>query len=66
MKILIIAAIVGIVLFLAGTALSARTVKQYEQGVLFRLGRVRGPRDPGFRLIIPPPHPAAVNGTAAS
>ena len=23
--------------------------RQYEQGVLFRLGRVRGPRDPGFR-----------------
>ena len=34
-------------------ALSARIVKQYEQGVLFRLGRVQGPRNPGFRLIIP-------------
>jgi regulator of protease activity HflC (stomatin/prohibitin superfamily) len=33
--------------------LSARIVKQYEQGVLFRLGRVQGPRNPGFRLIIP-------------
>jgi regulator of protease activity HflC (stomatin/prohibitin superfamily) len=32
--------------------LSARIVKQYEQGVLFRLGRVQGPRNPGFRLII--------------
>jgi hypothetical protein len=33
--------------------LSARIVKQYEQGGLFRLGRVQGPRNPGFRLIIP-------------
>jgi regulator of protease activity HflC (stomatin/prohibitin superfamily) len=32
--------------------LSARIVKQYEQGVLFRLGRVQGPRNLGFRLII--------------
>ncbi|MFB4308216.1 SPFH domain-containing protein [Actinomadura sp. GTD37] len=30
-----------------------RIVKQYEQGVLFRLGRVRGVREPGLRLIIP-------------
>ena len=28
-------------------------MKQYEQGVLFRLGRVQGPRNPGFGLIIP-------------
>jgi hypothetical protein len=28
-------------------------VKQYEQGVLFRLGLVLGARAPGFRLIIP-------------
>jgi regulator of protease activity HflC (stomatin/prohibitin superfamily) len=28
-------------------------VKQYEQGVLFRLGRVRGLRNPGLRVIIP-------------
>jgi regulator of protease activity HflC (stomatin/prohibitin superfamily) len=41
------------VLILLGIAASARIVKQYEQGVLFRFGRVQGPRDPGFRLIIP-------------
>lgn len=28
-------------------------VKQYEQGVLFRLGRVIATRDPGLRAIIP-------------
>ncbi|MFJ3958013.1 slipin family protein [Arthrobacter sp. NPDC090010] len=33
--------------------MSIRIVQQYEQGVLFRLGRVMGVRLPGFRLIIP-------------
>jgi regulator of protease activity HflC (stomatin/prohibitin superfamily) len=53
MEVLIIVIVVVVVLALAGGALAARIVKQYEQGVLFRLGRVQGPRDPGFRLIIP-------------
>jgi regulator of protease activity HflC (stomatin/prohibitin superfamily) len=53
MEVLIIVIVVVVVLALLGFALAARTVKQYEQGVLFRLGRVQGPRDPGFRLIIP-------------
>ncbi|MFG1643283.1 slipin family protein [Amycolatopsis sp. NPDC049252] len=47
----IIAAIVVVVLLLL--ALSVRIVKQYEKGVLFRLGRVIGVREPGLRLIIP-------------
>ncbi|MET9000655.1 slipin family protein [Amycolatopsis sp. Hca4] len=34
-------------------ALSIRVVKQYEKGVLFRLGRVIGVREPGLRFIIP-------------
>lgn len=33
--------------------LSIRIVKQYEKGVLFRLGRLRGVRDPGLRFIVP-------------
>jgi regulator of protease activity HflC (stomatin/prohibitin superfamily) len=41
----------AVVLLLVG--LSVRVVKQYEQGVLFRLGRVRDVRHPGLRLIIP-------------
>jgi len=53
MEVLIIVIVVVVVLLLLGLALAARIVKQYEQGVLFRLGRVQGPRDPGFRLIIP-------------
>ena len=34
-------------------ALAVRVVKQYEQGVLFRLGRVIGVKQPGLTLIIP-------------
>jgi regulator of protease activity HflC (stomatin/prohibitin superfamily) len=39
-----------IVLYLA---LALRVVQQYQRGVLFRLGRVVGVRDPGLRVIIP-------------
>jgi regulator of protease activity HflC (stomatin/prohibitin superfamily) len=52
-KVLIVVLLVVLVLLLLGFALSARIVKQYENGVLFRLGRVIGERKPGFRLIIP-------------
>ncbi len=41
------------VLFVALLVLAVRIVKQYERGVLFRLGRVQGLREPGLRLIIP-------------
>lgn len=40
-----------VVLLLARMAI--RIVRQYEQGVLFRLGRVVGVRMPGLRFIIP-------------
>jgi regulator of protease activity HflC (stomatin/prohibitin superfamily) len=33
--------------------LAVRVVKQYEQGVLFRLGRVVGVKQPGLTMIIP-------------
>jgi regulator of protease activity HflC (stomatin/prohibitin superfamily) len=49
----IIALVIVLVLIAAGLALAVRVVKQYQQGVLFRLGRVRGPRNPGLRVIIP-------------
>ena len=32
---------------------AVRVIKQYELGVLFRLGRVLGAREPGLRVIIP-------------
>ncbi len=44
--------IVAVVVLLLA-ALSVRVVKQYEDGVLFRLGRVVGERQPGLRFIIP-------------
>jgi regulator of protease activity HflC (stomatin/prohibitin superfamily) len=52
-KILIIVLVIVAVLVLIGLALSVRIVKQYERGVLFRLGRVLGSREPGLRLLIP-------------
>jgi regulator of protease activity HflC (stomatin/prohibitin superfamily) len=45
--------IVAIVVLLIVARMSIRIVRQYEQGVLFRLGRVLGVRMPGLRLIIP-------------
>ncbi len=48
-----VALIVIAVVVVALLALSIRIVKQYEQGVVFRLGRVTGVREPGLRLIIP-------------
>lgn len=41
------------VLAVLGLALSVRIVKQYERGVLFRLGRVVGERAPGLTLVMP-------------
>jgi len=38
---------------LIGMALSLRIIKQYEQGVLFRFGRVAAVRQPGLRFIVP-------------
>ena len=45
--------IIVAVLALLGLASAVRIVTQYEQGVLFRLGRLVGSRPPGLRLIIP-------------
>ena len=33
--------------------LGAAVVRQYERGVVFRLGRLRNVREPGFRVMIP-------------
>ena len=41
MKIFVVVLLVLVVLFMLGYSLGVRIVKQYEQGVLFRLGRVR-------------------------
>lgn len=49
--VVVIVALVAAALLAA--ALAVRIVKQYDIGVLFRLGRVIGTREPGLRLIIP-------------
>jgi regulator of protease activity HflC (stomatin/prohibitin superfamily) len=53
MRSLVTIVIILVALSLLLAAMSARIVKQYEEGVLFRLGRVVGKRAPGFRVIIP-------------
>ena len=53
MSTLIVVLVVVVLLFLMGAALAVRIVKQYEQAVLFRLGRVLGVREPGLRIIVP-------------
>ena len=44
--------IIGIAILII-LGLSIRIVNQYERGVVFRLGKVIGVREPGLRLIIP-------------
>jgi regulator of protease activity HflC (stomatin/prohibitin superfamily) len=53
MAVLVTVVVVLAVLVLLGLALSVRIVQQYEKGVLFRLGRVIGVREPGLTLIVP-------------
>jgi regulator of protease activity HflC (stomatin/prohibitin superfamily) len=50
---IVVAVVIVVVVAMLGLALSVRVIKQYEQGVLFRLGRVVGARKPGFRMLIP-------------
>jgi regulator of protease activity HflC (stomatin/prohibitin superfamily) len=45
--------LVALILVLIGLGLAIKIVKQYEKGVLFRLGRLKGTREPGLRIIIP-------------
>jgi regulator of protease activity HflC (stomatin/prohibitin superfamily) len=53
MRQLAVAALALLMVALLVAAMSARVVKQYESGVLFRLGRLVGERQPGLRFIIP-------------
>ena len=51
---MVVFVIVVLLVALALAALSVKILKQYERGVLFRLGRVQGaPRGPGLVLIVP-------------
>lgn len=48
---IVLAALAAVLLLLL--SMTIKIVKQYEQGVVFRLGRVTGAREPGLRAIIP-------------
>jgi regulator of protease activity HflC (stomatin/prohibitin superfamily) len=53
MNALIVSLVVLAIVALIGLALSVKVVTQYERGVLFRLGKVVGVKEPGLALIIP-------------
>jgi regulator of protease activity HflC (stomatin/prohibitin superfamily) len=53
MTTLIVLALVLASLLVLYVMLALRIVKQYQRGVLFRLGRVIGVREPGLRVIVP-------------
>jgi regulator of protease activity HflC (stomatin/prohibitin superfamily) len=53
MHALIVALVVLVIVALIALSLSVKIVTQYERGVLFRLGKVVGVREPGLALIIP-------------
>jgi regulator of protease activity HflC (stomatin/prohibitin superfamily) len=54
---MIVALVVGLVCLLVAllviAAASVRVLREYERGVVFRLGRVTSPRGPGLILLIP-------------
>jgi regulator of protease activity HflC (stomatin/prohibitin superfamily) len=49
----LVVVVVVIAVLLILLAMAVRIVQQYQEGVLFRLGRVIGRRQPGFHLIVP-------------
>ncbi len=50
---LITAIVIIVIVLLALFSAAIRVVQQYELGVIFRLGRLVGTKQPGIRLIIP-------------
>ncbi|WP_369223270.1 slipin family protein [Streptomyces sp. R39] len=53
MQLLIVLIVVVGLVALVVLAMAVKVVKQYENGVLFRFGRLVGTRSPGLRFIIP-------------
>ncbi|MFJ1972515.1 slipin family protein [Streptomyces sp. NPDC087903] len=53
MELLVFLIVIVALLVVATIAMAVKVVKQYEQGVLFRFGRLVGSREPGLRFIIP-------------
>jgi regulator of protease activity HflC (stomatin/prohibitin superfamily) len=50
---LVVALVVLAIVALIGLSMSVKVVTQYQRGVLFRLGKVVGVKEPGLALIIP-------------
>ncbi len=50
---LIVALVVLAIVALIGLSMSVKVVTQYQRGVLFRLGKVVGVKEPGLALVIP-------------
>jgi regulator of protease activity HflC (stomatin/prohibitin superfamily) len=50
---LVVVLVIVVLVVLIAVGMAVRIVQQYQEGVLFRLGRVVGQRAPGFHLIIP-------------
>ncbi|WP_262063346.1 slipin family protein [Streptomyces sp. STR69] len=53
MGVLVFLLVVVAILAVLALAMAVKIVKQYENGVLFRFGRLVGTRSPGLRIIIP-------------
>jgi regulator of protease activity HflC (stomatin/prohibitin superfamily) len=53
MEALIIVVVVLVVLGLITAARSVRVVQQFEQGVVFRMGKLQGTRGPGLAMLVP-------------
>jgi regulator of protease activity HflC (stomatin/prohibitin superfamily) len=53
MGVFVLVLIVLVVVALIAASLSVRIVKQYERGVVFRLGKIVSVREPGLQGIIP-------------
>ena len=49
----VIGLIVAVVIICLFLAMALKIVTQYERGVLFRLGRVIGTKEPGLHVIMP-------------
>ncbi|MGI9006795.1 MAG: slipin family protein [Streptosporangiaceae bacterium] len=53
MSVIIAVVVIIAVLLLIAAAIAVKIIKEYERGVVFRLGRVVGSREPGLTVIIP-------------
>ncbi|MGX9890963.1 slipin family protein [Streptomyces sp. NPDC002276] len=53
MEVLVFLIVIVALLVVVTFAMAIKVVKQFEKGVLFRFGRLVGPRSPGLRFIIP-------------